>query len=43
LVILTDADGLVLIAKQAVEYRSYVSQQLHAVLADDRFVKIGSS
>ena len=43
LVILTDAEGLVLIAKQAVEYRSYVSQQLHAVLADDRFVKVGSS
>lgn len=43
LVILTDSEGLVLIAKQAVEYRSHVSRQLHAVLAEDRFVKIGAS
>jgi hypothetical protein len=39
LVILTDSEGLVLIAKQALEYRSHVSRQLHAVLGDDRFVK----
>ena len=43
LVILTDAEGLVLIAKQALEYRSYVSRQLHAALAEDRFVKVASS
>ena len=43
LVILTDAEGLVLIAKQALEYRSYVSRQLHAVLGEDRFIKIASS
>ena len=40
LVILTDAEGLVLIAKQALEYRSHVSRQLHAALAADRFVKV---
>jgi hypothetical protein len=40
LVILTDAEGLVLIAKQAIEYRSHVSRQLHAVLAADRFIKV---
>jgi hypothetical protein len=31
---------LVLIAKQAIEYRSHVSRQLHAALAADRFIKI---
>jgi hypothetical protein len=40
LVILTDAEGLVLIAKQALEYRSHVSRQLHAALGADRFIKI---
>lgn len=40
LVILTDSEGLVLIAKQALEYRSHVSRQLHATLDADRFVKI---
>jgi hypothetical protein len=39
LLILTDADGLVLMVKQALEYRTYVSRQLHAALGADRFVK----
>ncbi len=38
LLILTDHDGLVMIAKQNVEYRRDVTAQLHSVFTDDRFV-----
>lgn len=38
LLILTDHEGLVLIAKQSVEYRRHVTARLHDTLADDRFV-----
>jgi hypothetical protein len=37
--IVTDANGLVLILKQKVEYRGVVSMQLHGAFAADRFVK----
>ncbi len=39
LLILTDADGVVLMLRQKVPYRSCVSEQLHGVFAADRFVK----
>ncbi len=39
LLIITDADGLVVMLKQKAEYRSFVSDQLHGVFAADRFVK----
>jgi hypothetical protein len=39
LLIVTDANGLVLILKQKVEYRGVVSTQLHGAFAADRFVK----
>ena len=38
LAVLTDNDGLVLIAKQTIEYRRLVTDQLRAELASDRFV-----
>ena len=38
LAVLTDNDGLVLIAKQSIEYRRIVSDQLRAELTSDRFV-----
>ena len=38
LAILADNDGLVLIAKQSIEYRRVVTDQLRAELASDRFV-----
>jgi hypothetical protein len=39
LLIITDADGLVVMFKQKTEYRCFVSQHLHGVFAADRFVK----
>lgn len=39
LLVLTDADGVVLMVKQKGEYRRVVTQQLQAVFAADRFVK----
>lgn len=39
LLILTDADGVILMLRQKVEYRSCVSKQLHDVFAADRFLK----
>jgi len=38
LLVLTDADGVVLIVKQKSEYRRVVTQQLQAVFTADRFV-----
>ena len=38
LAVLTDNDGLVLIAKQSIEYRRLMTDQLRAELACDRFV-----
>jgi len=38
LLILTDAEGLVMIAKQHVEYRRHVTARLHSVFTEDRFV-----
>jgi len=38
LALLTDNEGLVLIAKQTIEYRRLVTEQLRAELASDRFV-----
>lgn len=40
LLVLTDADGVVLIVKQKGEYRRVVTQQLQAVFTADRFVKV---
>jgi hypothetical protein len=37
--VLTDADGIVLIAKQSVEYRRFVTEQLRAELSADRFMR----
>jgi hypothetical protein len=39
LLVLTDADGVVLMVKQKGEYRRVVTQQLQAVFCVDRFVK----
>jgi hypothetical protein len=39
LLVLTDADGVVLMVKQKSEYRRAVTQQLQAALGTDRFVK----
>lgn len=39
LLILTDADGVVLMVKQKGEYRRVVTQQLQAALGNDRFVR----
>ena len=39
LLVLTDADGMVLMVKQKGEYRRVVTQQLQAVFAADRFVR----
>ena len=39
LLVLTDADGVVLMVKQKGEYRRMVTQQLQAMFAADRFVK----
>lgn len=39
LLILTDHDGLVMMIKQKVEYRCHVTEQLHGMFNDDRFVK----
>jgi len=39
LIVLTDADGIVLMVKQKGEYRRVVTQQLQAVFAADRFVR----
>jgi hypothetical protein len=38
LALLTDHEGLVLIAKQTIEYRRLVTEQLRAELTSDRFV-----
>jgi len=38
LTVLTDNDGLVLIARQTIEYRRIVTDQLRAELTRDRFV-----
>lgn len=38
LLILTDKEGLVIMVKQKVEYRCYVTEQLHGTFANDRFV-----
>ena len=38
LAVLTDNEGLVLIAKQSIEYRRLVTDQLRAELTSDRFV-----
>jgi hypothetical protein len=39
LLVLTDADGVVLMVKRRDEYRRVVTQQLQAVFTADRFVK----
>ena len=39
LLVLTDADGVVLMVKQKGEYRRVVTQQLQAVFGADRFVR----
>jgi hypothetical protein len=39
LLILTDREGLVIIAKQSVEYRRHVTSRLRETLAEDRFIK----
>ena len=39
LLVLTDADGVVLMVKQKGEYRRVITQQLQAVFAADRFVR----
>ena len=39
LLVLTDADGIVLMVKQKGEYRRVVTKQMQAVFAPDRFVK----
>ena len=39
LIVLTDADGIVLMVKQKGEYRRVVTQQLQAVFTADRFVR----
>lgn len=39
LLILTDQDGLVLMLREKVPYRSYISTQLRAAFAAERFVK----
>jgi hypothetical protein len=39
LLILTDHDGVVLMAKQKVEYRSSVTEMLRGTFSDDRFVR----
>lgn len=39
LFLLTDADGIVLMHKQNIEYRRIVTEQLRAVLSADRFVR----
>ena len=39
LLILTDHDGVVLMAKQKVEYRSSVTEMLRVTFSDDRFVR----
>ncbi len=38
LLILTDHDGLIIMAKASVEYRRYVTERLHGMFNDDRFV-----
>lgn len=38
LVILTDRDGLVIMVKQSIEYRRYVTARLHEAFAADRFI-----
>lgn len=38
LLIVTDHDGLVIMGKQKVDYRCYVTEQLHGMFTDDRFV-----
>lgn len=38
LAVLTDSEGLVLIAKQTIEYRRLVTDQLRTELASDRFI-----
>jgi hypothetical protein len=38
LLILTDKEGLVLMAKQKVEYRCHITEQLHGAFANDRFI-----
>jgi hypothetical protein len=39
LLIVTDAEGLVKMAKEKGEYRSLVNKQLRGVFGEDRFVK----
>ena len=40
LLILTDQEGLVLMPKQALEFRRFVTTQLHGILPEDRFVSL---
>jgi hypothetical protein len=40
LLILTDQEGLVLMPKQALEFRRFVTTQLHGLLPEDRFVPV---
>jgi hypothetical protein len=40
LLVLTDEDGVVLMVNQKGKYRRVITQQLHAVFAADRFVKV---
>ena len=39
LLVLVDTEGLVLIVKQKVEFRRFVTQRLRGVLSPDRFVR----
>lgn len=38
LLIVADRDGLVIVHKAKIEYRRYVTERLHGMFADDRFV-----
>ena len=41
LCILIDSDNLVIMVRQKAPYRRSVTEQLHGVLADDRFIQVG--
>ena len=38
LLFLKDADGLVMMLREKIDYRRYVTERLHGVFSDDRFV-----
>ncbi|MGQ0812363.1 MAG: hypothetical protein ACT4OO_14220 [Nitrospiraceae bacterium] len=40
LLILTDHEGLVIMGKEKVEYRRGVTEQLHGIFTDDRFIVV---